>query len=250
MTKYLVALSILFTGAFSASAQTTDEELNATIRRADSLFWQAYNTCNIQGMEQFMTEDLEFYHDKGGYTVGRAAFSANTKKNLCSNPNFRLRREVLPESVKVFPLHKDGVIYGAIMSGVHVFYIIENNKPGYLDGEASFTHLWLKKDGAWKMSRVLSYDHHPANQKKQVASLTAAQIKQHEGKYSGPQTKSMNITAANDHLVMEINGKKFDLYPSSPSLFFMKERNLSLEFDNTGATVKENGEAVETLRKQ
>jgi len=27
-------------------------------------------------------------------------------------------------------------------------------------GEAKFVHLWQNKDGAWKITRVLSYDHH------------------------------------------------------------------------------------------
>ena len=29
-------------------------------------------------------------------------------------------------------------------------------------GEASFIHLWQYKDGAWKITRVISYDHHAA----------------------------------------------------------------------------------------
>jgi hypothetical protein len=27
-------------------------------------------------------------------------------------------------------------------------------------GEGKFVHLWQNKDGAWKITRVLSYDHH------------------------------------------------------------------------------------------
>jgi hypothetical protein len=27
-------------------------------------------------------------------------------------------------------------------------------------GEAKFVHLWQNKDGAWKITRVISYDHH------------------------------------------------------------------------------------------
>jgi len=30
------------------------------------------------------------------------------------------------------------------------------------DGLAKFFHVWLLKDGTWKMARVISYDHGPA----------------------------------------------------------------------------------------
>jgi hypothetical protein len=43
-----------------------------------------------------------------------------------------------------------------------VFYIKEAGRDEFLDGHAKFTHVWLLKDGAWKMSRVLSYSHGPA----------------------------------------------------------------------------------------
>ncbi|WP_157717331.1 hypothetical protein [Christiangramia echinicola] len=47
---------------------------------------------------------------------------------------------------------------GAVLSGEHLFYIQEENSER-LDGQAKFNHLWLLKEGEWKMHRVLSYDH-------------------------------------------------------------------------------------------
>ena len=51
--------------------------------------------------------------------------------------------------------------YGAVEMGVHRFH-----HPGHEDtegvGEASFIHLWQYKDGAWKITRVISYDYHGA----------------------------------------------------------------------------------------
>jgi hypothetical protein len=52
--------------------------------------------------------------------------------------------------------------YGAILTGEHVFYILEKGKSERLDGLAKFTHVWRFKDNEWKMHRVLSYDHGPA----------------------------------------------------------------------------------------
>lgn len=49
--------------------------------------------------------------------------------------------------------------YGALETGVHRFH-----HPGHEDtepvGEGKFIHLWQYKDNAWKITRVISYDHH------------------------------------------------------------------------------------------
>jgi hypothetical protein len=56
----------------------------------------------------------------------------------------------------------EGKVYGAVMTGEHLFYLREPGKAEFPDGRARFAHLWLLKDGAWRMARVLSYDHGPA----------------------------------------------------------------------------------------
>jgi hypothetical protein len=143
-------------------AQAEVEKLTATILQKDSLFWVAYNNCDTASFPQFFFEDVEFYHDKGGITLGLESLTDITKKNLCSPRDFRLRREAVKGSVKVFPMQSSGVIYGAIISGEHVFYIREKGTER-LDGLAKFTHLWLLKNGNWKMARIFSYDHGPAS---------------------------------------------------------------------------------------
>ena len=113
-------------------------------------------------MMSMFTEDIEFYHDKGGPTLGLSTFAQSIEKGLCGDPNFRLRRDALPGTVKVFPMHNQGVLYGAVLSGEHVLCIIKNSGTPVLDGQALFTHLWRKTDQGWKMSRVLSCHHRPA----------------------------------------------------------------------------------------
>ena len=147
-------------------AQSDLQKLNATILEKDSLFWITYNTCDTVGFQKYFTEDVEFYHDKGGITLGLKNLTGTIKNNLCGTRNYRLRREAVKGTLKVFPLHSADKIYGAILSGDHVFYVLEAGKEPRLDGLAKFTHLWLLKDGQWKMSRILSYDHGPANRSK------------------------------------------------------------------------------------
>jgi hypothetical protein len=133
-------------------------QLSQTILSLDSVFWQAYNQCDVDKMETFFTSDVEFYHDKGGLTVTADSLFKSIRKGLCGNENWRLRREVIPGTLTVYPLNN----YGAILSGEHLFYVNEKGKKEYLDGIARFTHVWRFKDNVWKMHRVLSYDHGPA----------------------------------------------------------------------------------------
>jgi uncharacterized protein YneR len=190
-------------------------------------------------MSSFFTEDLEFYHDKGGLTAPKAAFVESTKKNLCGNPGWRLRREAVAGTVKVYPLNN----YGALISGEHVFYINETGKKEKLDGLAKFTQLWQFKNNEWKMSRVLSYDHGPApyiNKRKEVV-ITAAQLKQYAGKYESAKAGTVTITPEGNALKFAAGNFQITIYPESENKFFMKERDLQFEF------VKEKNEVVKML---
>lgn len=148
------------------------QKIKDTILHLDSLFWEAYNKCEVEKFEAFFTEDLEFYHDKGGITKSRDKLLESSRNGLCGNENWQLRRELVEGSQLFYPLQKNGVIYGAILSGEHLFFVNEKDKEEFLDGIALFTHLWLLEDGMWKMSRVLSYDHQPATHNPNDKSLS------------------------------------------------------------------------------
>lgn len=156
-----ISLLIMILGSDNLYAQSKNQNLSSIILERDSVFWTAYNQCDIPGMRNLFTDDLEFYHDRGGITRGLENLMAVTKNNLCSNQNFKLRREGLKRTYQVFPMTSNNAVYGAILSGEHLFYIVENGGER-LDGRAKFTHLWIVKDNVWKMSRILSYDHGPA----------------------------------------------------------------------------------------
>ncbi|PHI18176.1 DUF4440 domain-containing protein [Lewinellaceae bacterium SD302] len=147
--------------AQSTEAMPSDSaEISRIILAKDSAFWTVYNSCDMNAFAEFLTEDLEFYHDKGGLLEGRAALIKTMQDGLCGNTeNFSLRREAVTGTVAVFPMTK----IGAIITGEHLFYINEKGKEEYLDGKARFSHIWRYADGEWRMARVLSYDHRPAN---------------------------------------------------------------------------------------
>ena len=150
-------LMVLVSGGFvradaqavpSLDSMKSQEELMRAITALDKQLFDAYNTCDIERLGTLVTDDLEFYHDKTGLAVGKQPFLDAIKKNICG----KVTRELVAGSLEVYPLHG----YGAVEIGVHRFH-----HPGDDSnvGEAKFVQLWQYKDGAWKISRVISYDH-------------------------------------------------------------------------------------------
>jgi Domain of unknown function (DUF4440) len=155
----LLATSFLF--VCNSSAQTAppldkihdQEELDRAITALDAALFDAYNRCDLVKFASFIDDNVEFYHDQGGVTLGQAALTDSVKKNICG----KVTRELVPGSLKVYPMKG----FGALEVGVHRFH-----HPGHDDtegvGEGQFIHLWQYKDGGWKITRVVSYDHHAA----------------------------------------------------------------------------------------
>lgn len=142
------------------SAQPPDS-LFAILKAKDSLLFNVgFNQCKVEAFEQLVSEDFEFYHDKSGPTLGKRDFIESIRNGLCQL-NYTAIRRLDHKSLQVFPLAKNGVLYGAIQSGRHRFY--ERSKDGTerSTSVALFTHLWRIEKGEWKFSRGLSFDHQP-----------------------------------------------------------------------------------------
>ena len=153
---FLIVAGCFTTKAIAQQDTTSIQEL---LKEKDSQNWNSYNRCDMVSFRQYISDDVEFYHDKGGITRGAAALVASVENNLCKKPGFHLRRAVVTGSLAIYPLEQNGATYGAVVSGQHDFFITENGKPEFNSGRARFTHLWILKNGAWKMTRILSYDH-------------------------------------------------------------------------------------------
>ncbi|SDG66441.1 MULTISPECIES: nuclear transport factor 2 family protein [unclassified Duganella] len=135
----------------------------AGARQTDDAYWAAYNRADADKMNSFLADDVEFYHDRGGALIGKKALAAVNDE--MKSDGDKLRREALPGSVHFFPMRKDDVIYGALVSGEHQFFVIPKDKPAFAVGRAYFTQLMVLKDGAWKVSRIFSYEHVDAPEK-------------------------------------------------------------------------------------
>jgi hypothetical protein len=122
------------------------------VKAADSSLFAAYNNRDITGLKNWFSTDLEFYHDKSGLTH-YADNMENFAQHFKDSGNFS-RRELVEGSQQVYPLNG----YGALETGVHRFYTKIDGKE-QLTATANFIDVWHLDNGAWKLSRVISYDH-------------------------------------------------------------------------------------------
>jgi ketosteroid isomerase-like protein len=157
-----IALALLCATVDPLGAQGPADDVTRAVLERDRAFWAAYNRCDVPAMSEYFTEDVEFYHDRGGVTLGRPALVKALQDGLCGDPGSRTRREPVEGAVKLYPMKKGDAVYGAILAGEHLFYLTQKGQPESLDGRARFADLWTVKDGVWRMSRVLSFDHGPA----------------------------------------------------------------------------------------
>jgi hypothetical protein len=136
--------------AQAPTRETAPAELVRTMAALDSALFTSYNRCELDTFASFWAPDVEFYHDQSGLTVGVQKLTDAVRANICG----KVRRQLVPGTLEVYIMHG----YGALATGVHRFYPAG---PDQLEamGEARFILLW-RRDGGWKITRSISYDHH------------------------------------------------------------------------------------------
>ena len=126
-----------------------DPILYDTIVKLDSIFFSAYNTCqvNLDKYASFYSDSIEFYHDKGGVSRSKAEIVEATKKNICG----KVTRELVKGSIEVYPISG----YGAVEIGLHIFH--NNQEPHSKNPKVGrFVLIWQHTLAGWKISRVIS----------------------------------------------------------------------------------------------
>lgn len=137
LPRILLLLPVLSICLLRADAQSLDslrsqEEFEKAGAALDAAFFDSYNRCDLAKFATFLADDLEFYHDQGGVTLGREKVTESVKQNICG----KVTRQLVPGSLQIYPMKG----YGLIEVGVHRFY-----HPGHDGtepvGEARFTTL-------------------------------------------------------------------------------------------------------------
>lgn len=146
----IAVLSLVTSGHISAqkteSPASEEKKLVQIITELDSIFFTAYNTCDLETQSQLISEDLEFYHDKGGLSTSKTEMLDALKNNICG----KVRRELVDGSIEVSEIPG----FGAVQIGMHKFY--NNQEPNAISKPGRFVTLWKKTEQTWQMTRVIS----------------------------------------------------------------------------------------------
>jgi hypothetical protein len=123
-----------------------DKEIYAIIAAKDKEYFDAYNTCDMKKQASLYSEDLEFFHDKGGLSTSKQEVLTSIENNICG----KVTRTLIAGSIEVYPI-KD---YGAIEIGYHKFY--NNQEPNANSKASKFIMVWKNEDEKWSISKVIS----------------------------------------------------------------------------------------------
>src|ERR1700753_343222 len=91
MKKITPLIVAVLSIGFIASAQSQDsykyapksQELFNTIAHMDSVYFNAYNSCDMATQAAIYSDSIEFYHDAGGLQTSKKALLQALKDNIC-----------------------------------------------------------------------------------------------------------------------------------------------------------------------
>ena len=126
--------------------KAVDINLHNEIVKMDSIYFTAYNTCDIRTQAKLYHEDLEFFHDKGGLSTSKENLLKALEKNICG----KVTRTLIKGSIEVYPIKN----YGAVQIGYHKFY--NDQEPNAESTPSKFIVIWKQENKQWKITKVIS----------------------------------------------------------------------------------------------
>ena len=112
----------------------------------DRIFFEAYNSCDMEKQKEIYADEIEFFHDKSGLSTSKSDILAATENNICG----KVTRTLIEGSIEVYPIHD----YGAVEIGYHKFF--NNQEPDAPSNPSKFIILWKKEKENWKITKVIS----------------------------------------------------------------------------------------------
>src|SRR5579862_373455 len=152
-----VSVLVLIIGLFTRSAVSAQQQngyvykpesvtLYNTIAHMDSVYFDAYNSCDMNFQAAIFADSIEFYHDKSGLETSKKDLLAAIKENICG----KVTRVLVKGSLEVYPIPG----YGAVEIALHQF--INHMEQDHLSAPDKFIVVWRFKNDKWQITRVVS----------------------------------------------------------------------------------------------
>lgn len=146
MTHFKRFTFFLFCSCLSLAGRSQTTDLYKTVAQLDSIFFAAYNNCDIAKQAAFYADSIEFYHDKSGLSTSKKELLENTQKYICG----KVTRELVKGSIEVSPIPG----FGAVELGSHMFH--NNQEKDAVSKPSKFVIIWRNQNGKWTITRVIS----------------------------------------------------------------------------------------------
>ena len=138
----------------SDAAGQDQDSLYQEIWAADQAAFAAYNDRNIGEFAQYLSSDVEFYHDQDGRIVPYDTLVKAFKHLFRPERPTQALRMIDSGSFRVYPIPE----YGAVETATHRFYEVSDEEKRFATVAKTFM-LWKKVDNRWLLSKIVSYDH-------------------------------------------------------------------------------------------
>jgi hypothetical protein len=152
LTLFALLFSLLTSLTASAQSQDTyaykpkSQELYNTIVHMDSVYFNAYNACDMDKQAAIYADSIEFYHDGSGLETSKKALLSAIKENICG----KVTRVLVKGSIEVYEIPN----YGAVEIALHRF--INHAEHDALSKPDKFIIIWRHKNNQWQITRVIS----------------------------------------------------------------------------------------------
>jgi ketosteroid isomerase-like protein len=146
-----LALMICSANVFAQSQEAYtykigDQKLYDAIVHMDSVYFNAYNNCDMATQAAIYSDSIEFYHDKGGVMTSKKDILDAIKKNICG----KVTRVLVKGSIEVYPIPGFGAVEIALHSFINHAEGDSKSKPD------KFIVIWRLKNDKWQITRVVS----------------------------------------------------------------------------------------------
>jgi hypothetical protein len=152
-SSFLILFIALFTSVnVHAQNQNTysykpkSQALYDTIAHMDSVYFTAYNNCDMNKQAAIYADSIEFYHDRSGLETSKENLLKAIKENICG----KVTRELVRGSIEVYEIPS----FGAIEMGLHRF--INRAENNIVSKPDRFVIVWRHQNNEWKIYRVIS----------------------------------------------------------------------------------------------